>query len=143
MPDIVDTAISAGSFRTLVQAVQAAGLVETLKGPGPFTVFAPTDEAFSRLPPGTVEGLLKDPARLRGVLTYHVLSGKVPAAQVLEMTAGGKEVAVPTVQGAALRLRSEGLLQKKVRVNQATVVQADIGASNGVIHVLDAVVLPP
>jgi uncharacterized surface protein with fasciclin (FAS1) repeats len=143
MPDIVDTAISAGSFRTLVQAVQAAGLVETLKGPGPFTVFAPTDEAFSRLPPGTVEGLLKDPARLRSVLTYHVLSGQVSAAQVLQMTAGGKEASVPTVQGSALRLRSEGLLQKKVRVNGATVVQADIGASNGVIHVLDAVVLPP
>ncbi|MEM0129531.1 MAG: fasciclin domain-containing protein [Thermoplasmata archaeon] len=142
MPDIVDTAVSAGSFRTLVQAVQAAGLVETLKGPGPFTVFAPTDAAFAKLPPGTVEALLKDPARLRSVLTYHVVPKKVRSADVLQMASGGKEIAVPTVQGSMLHVRVEGLLQKKVHVNGATVVQPDIEATNGVIHVIDSVVLP-
>lgn len=143
MGDIVDTAVSAGSFGTLVTAVKAAGLAPTLKGTGPFTVFAPTDDAFAKLPAGTVEGLLKDLPRLQAVLTYHVIPGKVRAAEVLAMTSGGKEASVKTVQGAPVRLRSEGMIRKKVMVNDATVVTADVEASNGVIHVIDRVILPP
>jgi uncharacterized surface protein with fasciclin (FAS1) repeats len=143
MPDIVETAVSAGSFRTLVTAVQAAGLVETLKGPGPFTVFAPTDEAFAKLPPGTVDALLKDGPKLKAVLTYHVLAKRVTAAEALAMTEKGQEVHVPTVQGAPVRIRSEGMLRKHVKVNAATVVTPDVMASNGIIHVIDQVILPP
>ena len=142
MSDIVETAVSAGNFRTLVTAVQAAGLVETLKSPGPFTVFAPTDEAFQKLPPGTVEGLLKDLPKLKAVLTYHVLAKRVSAADVLALTKEG-EVRVPTVQGSPIRVRSEGLVRKHVMVNDATVVAPDIQASNGVIHAIDRVILPP
>jgi uncharacterized surface protein with fasciclin (FAS1) repeats len=130
--DIVDTAVEAGQFTTLVKAVQAAGLVETLKGPGPFTVFAPTDEAFAKLPAGTIEALLADKAKLTAVLTYHVLPGKVMAADVRTMK-------VKTVQGSDAQLRvNDG----KVRIDGANVVKADIGTSNGVIHVIDAVILP-
>jgi uncharacterized surface protein with fasciclin (FAS1) repeats len=143
MSDIVDVAVSAGSFKTLVTAVKAAGLAETLKGTGPFTVFAPSDEAFAKLPPGTVDGLLKDLPKLKAVLTYHVIPGKVMAADVLSMTAGGKEVTVKTVGGSPIRVRSEGMLRKKVMVNEATVVTPDVEASNGVIHVIDRVLLPP
>lgn len=130
--DIVDTAVSAGSFKTLVTAIQAAGLVDTLKGEGPFTVFAPTDEAFAKLPAGTVEALLKDKAALARILTYHVVSGKVMAADV-------KTGKVKSVQGQALNLTADSY---GVKVNAAKVVQADIVASNGVIHVIDTVVLP-
>jgi uncharacterized surface protein with fasciclin (FAS1) repeats len=130
--DIVDTAVSAGQFNTLVQAVKAAGLVDTLKGEGPFTVFAPTDEAFAKLPPGTVEALLQDKEKLTQVLTYHVVPGKVTAAEV-------KPGAVPTVQGQSLSVRSEG---GAVMVDNARVIQPDVMASNGVIHVIDTVVLP-
>jgi LPXTG-motif cell wall-anchored protein len=132
--DIVDTAVAAGQFTTLAAALQAAGLVDTLKGPGPFTVFAPTDAAFAKLPPGTVEGLLADPARLRAVLTYHVVPGRVTAAQVVGLTTA------TTVQGEPLRISATG---GTVRINSATVTQADIMASNGVIHVVDTVLLPP
>jgi uncharacterized surface protein with fasciclin (FAS1) repeats len=131
--DIVDTAIAAGNFTTLVKAVQAAGLVETLKGPGPFTVFAPTDEAFAKLPAGTIEGLLADKAKLTAVLTYHVVSGAVTAADV----AGLKSA--KTVQGAELAIDTSN----GVKINDATVIKADIKASNGVIHVIDTVLLPP
>ena len=130
--DIVDTAVSAGQFSTLVKAVQAAGLVDTLKGKGPFTVFAPTDEAFAKLPAGTVEALLNDKQKLAQVLTYHVVPGKVTAAQV-------KSGPVKTVQGQSLRVRAEG---GSVMVDDAKVVKADVMASNGVIHVIDSVVLP-
>ena len=130
--DIVDTAVSAGQFNTLVQAVQAAGLVETLKGKGPFTVFAPTDEAFAKLPAGTVEALLKDKQKLTQVLTYHVVPGKVTSTQV-------KPGAVKTVQGQSLKLRTDG---GSVMVDDAKVIKADVMASNGVIHVIDTVVLP-
>jgi len=130
--DIVDTAISAGSFNTLVTAVQAAGLVETLKGKGPFTVFAPTDEAFAKIPKADLEALLKDKAKLAAVLTYHVVPGKVMAADV-------KPGQVTTVQGQALRV-SAG--DGKVLVNDANVVKTDVVADNGVIHVIDRVVLP-
>ena len=130
--DIVDTAVSAGQFKTLVQAVQAAGLVDTLKGEGPFTVFAPTDAAFAKLPAGTVESLLKDKQKLAQILTYHVVPGKVTAAQV-------KAGDVKTVQGQSLTVRADG---GAVMVNNARVTKTDIMASNGVIHVIDTVVLP-
>jgi len=130
--DIVDTAVSAGQFKTLVKAVQEAGLVDTLKSDGPFTVFAPTDEAFAKLPAGTLESLLKDKQKLAAVLTYHVVPGKVMAAQV---TSGQ----VKTVQGEALMVSSSN---GAVMVNNARVVKTDIVASNGVIHVIDTVVLP-
>jgi len=130
--DIVDTAVSAGNFTTLVKAVQAAGLVDTLKGPGPFTVFAPTDEAFAKLPAGTVEGLLANPDKLKAVLTYHVVAGKVMAAEV-------KPGKVKTVQGSQATIRTSG---GNVMIDGAKVVKADIECSNGVIHVIDSVILP-
>jgi uncharacterized surface protein with fasciclin (FAS1) repeats len=133
--DIVDTAIAAGNFKTLVAAVQAAGLVETLKGAGPFTVFAPTDEAFAKLPAGTVEGLLKpeNKDKLIAILTYHVVSGKVMAADV-----AGKKTMAKSVQGSEITVDGT----KGVMVDAATVVKADIVADNGVIHVIDAVIMP-
>ena len=132
-PDIVDTAVAAGSFTTLATALQAAGLVDTLKGAGPFTVFAPTDEAFAKLPPGTVKALVADPAKLQAVLTYHVVPGRVTAADVAGLTSA------ETVQGATVAIDT----QDGVRVNDAHVTQADIMTSNGVIHVIDTVLLPP
>ena len=131
--DIVDTAVAAGSFTTLVAAVQAAGLVDTLKGDGPFTVFAPTDAAFAKLPPGTVDALLKDKAKLTAILTYHVVPGRVTAADV------GKLTTATTVQGGSLAIDTSA----GVKINDAHVVQADVMASNGVIHVVDTVLLPP
>ncbi len=136
MKDIVDTAVAAGSFKTLAAAVTAAGLVPTLKGTGPFTVFAPTDEAFAKLPAGTVEALLKDIPKLTGILTYHVVAGKVMAADVVKMD--GKSA--KTVNGAEVKVSTTG----GVKLNgTATVTQTDIECSNGVIHVLDSVILPP
>jgi len=135
MKDIVDTAVGAGSFTTLVAAVKAAGLVETLKGKGPFTVFAPTDEAFAKLPAGTVEALLADIPKLTSILTYHVVSGKVMAADVVTMD--GKEA--KTVQGSPVKISTAG----GVKLNgTSNVVKTDIECSNGVIHVIDAVILP-
>jgi uncharacterized surface protein with fasciclin (FAS1) repeats len=133
--DIVDTAVAAGNFKTLVAAVQAAGLVDTLKGTGPFTVFAPTDEAFAKLPAGTVDDLLKpeNKDKLVAVLTYHVVPGKVMAADVT-----GKETKAKTVQGSEVTVNGTN----GVMVDGAKVVQADIVADNGVIHVIDAVILP-
>jgi uncharacterized surface protein with fasciclin (FAS1) repeats len=130
--DIVDTAAAAGQFKTLVAAVKAAGLVETLKGPGPFTVFAPTDAAFAKLPAGTVDGLLKDPAKLRSILTYHVVPGTVMAKDV-------RTGDVKTVQGQTVALKAD---MGKVTVNGANVTGADVVATNGVIHVIDTVILP-
>ena len=130
--DVVDTAVAAGNFKTLATALQAAGLVETLKGPGPFTVFAPTDEAFAKLPAGTVEALLKDKPRLVAVLTYHVVPGRVMAADVVKLTAA------KTVEGGSLTIHAD----KGVTVDGAKVVKADIQASNGVIHVIDTVLIP-
>jgi uncharacterized surface protein with fasciclin (FAS1) repeats len=130
--DIVDTAVAAGKFNTLVKAVKAAGLADTLKGDGPFTVFAPTDEAFAKLPAGTVESLLNDKKKLAQILTYHVIPGKVMSSEV---TTG----AVQTVQGQPLNVVVD---KGAVKVNEAQVVQADVIASNGVIHVIDSVVLP-
>jgi uncharacterized surface protein with fasciclin (FAS1) repeats len=129
--DIVDVAVGAGSFKTLVTAVQAAGLVQTLKGPGPFTVFAPTDAAFAKIPKATLDALLADKAKLTAVLTYHVVPGAVMAKDV-------KAGKVKTVQGQELTISTAG----GVKVDGATVVQTDIQASNGVIHVIDTVVLP-
>jgi uncharacterized surface protein with fasciclin (FAS1) repeats len=129
--DIVDTAVAAGSFKTLVTAVQAAGLVDTLKGKGPFTVFAPTDEAFAKIPKADLDALLKDKAKLTAVLTYHVVPGKVMAKDV-------KAGKVKTVQGSELTLGTTG----GVTVDGAKVVKADIVADNGVIHVVDSVLMP-
>ncbi len=133
--DIVDTAIAAESFETLVAAVKAAGLVETLKGKGPFTVFAPTDDAFSKLPAGTVEDLLKPENRekLQAILTYHVVPGRVTAADVAKMKTA------KTVNGEAVAIKVEG---DRVQIDNATVIQADIECANGLIHVIDAVLLP-
>jgi uncharacterized surface protein with fasciclin (FAS1) repeats len=132
---IVDVAAEAGSFTTLLAAVRAAGLEDVLRGAGPFTVFAPTDAAFAALPEGTVEALLADAEQLRAVLTYHVVPGRVMAADVVRAGSASPE----TVQGQTLRVR---VVDGKVMVDEATVVTADIGASNGVIHVIDRVVLP-
>ena len=132
LPDVVDTAVAAGNFKTLATALQAAGLVETLKGPGPFTVFAPTDEAFAKLPAGTLEALLKDKQRLAAVLTYHVVPRRVMAADVVKLTSA------KTVQGGNLTIRAD----KGVTVDGVHVVKTDIQAGNGVIHVIDAVLMP-
>ena len=131
--DIVDTAVAAGDFNTLVTAVKAAGLVETLKGEGPFTVFAPTDAAFAKVPTETLNALLADKAALANVLTYHVVAGKVMAADVVKLTSA------ETVQGQAVSIEVKG---GKVYVDGAQVVTTDIKAINGVIHVIDAVILP-
>ncbi|MCA9364896.1 MAG: fasciclin domain-containing protein [Candidatus Moranbacteria bacterium] len=129
---IVDVAASNGSFTTLVAAVQAAGLMETLSGPGPFTVFTPTDDAFAKLPEGTVEALLEDPEKLASILTYHVVPGKVMSADVAKITSAttvnGQNVTIDTANG--------------VKINDAMVVIPDVPASNGVIHVIDTVLLP-
>jgi transforming growth factor-beta-induced protein len=132
--DIVDTAVGAGQFKTLVTAVTAAGLVETLKGTGPFTVFAPTDEAFAKVPKGTLDALLKDKTALAGVLTYHVVAGKIMAADVVKLASA------KTVQGKSISIVTK---DGKVTVNGANVVRTDIVCGNGVIHVIDAVILPP
>ncbi len=130
--DLVETAVDAGSFKTLIAALQAAGLVDALKGEGPFTVFAPTDEAFAKLPAGTVESLLNDVPKLKSILLYHVVKGKVMSADI-------KNSANPkTLQGEKLKIRSK----KGVTVNDANVVTADVAASNGVIHVIDTVLIP-
>jgi len=129
--DIVDTAVAAGSFKTLVTALGAAGLVDTLKGPGPFTVFAPTDEAFAKIPKADLDALLKDKTKLTAVLTYHVVPGKVMAADV-------KAGKVKTVQGSELTVSTMG----GVKVDNADVVKTDIVADNGVIHVIDSVIMP-
>ena len=131
--DIIETAAAAGSFNTLAAAIEAAGLTETLKGEGPFTVFAPTDEAFAKLPEGTVDALLKDKARLTAILTYHVVPGRVNSEDVAGLSSA------TTVNGADLAIKVQ---DGKVMVGQATVTQTDIAASNGVIHVIDKVLLP-
>ena len=137
MADIVDTAVAAGNFKTLVTAVKAAGLVDTLKSKGPFTVFAPTDDAFAKLPKGTVEGLLKDIPKLKTVLTYHVVAGKVRAADVVKLKTA------KTVQGQDVKIdASKWHLHKNVKINDANVIKADIETDNGVIHVIDKVILP-
>jgi uncharacterized surface protein with fasciclin (FAS1) repeats len=132
MADIVDTAVAAGSFTTLAAALKAADLVETLKGKGPFTVFAPTDEAFAKLPAGTVDALLQDLPKLKQILTYHVVSGKVMAADVAKIksatTVEGSDVMVDATNG--------------VKINDSMVTKADIAADNGVIHVIDSVLMP-
>ncbi|MCU0253706.1 MAG: fasciclin domain-containing protein [Acidobacteria bacterium] len=130
--NIVETAVAAGNFKTLAAALQAAGLVDTLEGDGPFTVFAPTDEAFAKLPPGTVEGLLQDKAKLTEILTFHVVKGVVTSADVVKLssatTLSGKVASIDTRDG--------------VRIDGAKVIKVDIPASNGVIHVIDTVMLP-
>ena len=132
MSNIVETATAAGSFKTLVAAVQAAGLGDTLSGPGPFTVFAPTDEAFAELPAGTVEGLLRDIPKLTQILTFHVVPGKLMAADVVKLTSA------KTVQGQTVTIDAKN----GVKINDAKVITPNIEADNGVIHVIDRVILP-
>ena len=134
--DIVDTAVAAGQFKTLAAALKAAGLVDTLKGPGPFTVFAPTDAAFAKLPPGTVENLLKpaNKAQLTSVLTYHVVPGRVASSAL-----AGKVTDAKTVEGRTVKVDATG---GGVTVNGAKVITADVAATNGVIHVVDTVLMP-
>ncbi len=132
-PDIVDTAMAAGSFNTLVAAIKEAGLVETLKGKGPFTVFAPTDAAFEKLPKEQLTALLRDKKALSKILTYHVVAGQVKAAEVVKLNSA------TTVEGQAVTISSGDV----VKVNNATVIKTDIMTSNGVIHVIDTVMLPP
>ncbi|MEH2054943.1 MAG: fasciclin domain-containing protein [Nostoc sp.] len=132
MANILDTAKNNGSFTTLVAAIQAAGLEDTLKGAGPFTVFAPTDEAFKKLPAGTVDALLKDPAKLKKILTYHVVSGKVLAADVVKLKTA------KTVEGSDVKIDASN----GVKINDAKVATADVAADNGVIHVIDTVLIP-
>lgn len=134
MNNIVQVAVADGRFKTLAAALTAANLVDTLKSAGPFTVFAPTDDAFAQLPKGTVESLLQEPAKLKDILLYHVVSGKVMAADVVKLHNA------KTVEGADVKIKVEG---NKVKVNDATVVLPDVAASNGVIHVIDQVILPP
>jgi uncharacterized surface protein with fasciclin (FAS1) repeats len=130
--DIVDTAVKAGSFNTLVAAVKAAGLVDTLKGTGPFTVFAPTDEAFAKLPKGTVDALLKDIPKLKQILTYHVVAGKVMAADVVKIKSA------KTVEGSDVKIDASS----GVKINNSTVTTPDVAADNGVIHIIDTVLMP-
>lgn len=132
--DIIDVAVEAGNFTTLAAALEAAGLIDVLKGEGPFTVFAPTDEAFAKLPEGTVEALLQDKEKLTAILTYHVVPGMVMAADVVGLDEAG------TVNGAMIDI---SVYNGTVKVNDATVTATDIEASNGVIHVIDTVILPP
>jgi uncharacterized surface protein with fasciclin (FAS1) repeats len=132
--DIVTTAVDAGMFKTLATALTEAGLIETLKGKGPFTVFAPTDEAFAKLPKGTVEGLLKDKEALKKVLLYHVVSGNVMASDVVKLTEA------TTVEGSKVKIK---VVDGNVMINDAKVTTADVKASNGVIHIIDTVILPP
>jgi len=132
MTNIVETAIQAGSFNTLVAAVKEASLVDTLSGSGPLTVFAPTDAAFAKLPKGTLEGLLKDTGKLKEILTYHVIPGKVMASDVVKLHSA------KTVQGQNLKITNNGA----VKIDDAKVIKTDIQCSNGVIHVIDSVVLP-
>ena len=133
MANIVDTAVQAGSFNTLVAAVKAAGLVDTLQGAGPFTVFAPTDEAFAKLPAGTVDALLKDLPKLKQILTYHVVSGKVMASDVVKLKSA------TTVQGSDVKIDASN---GGVKVNDSKVSTADVAADNGVIHIIDTVLIP-
>ncbi|MBD1905920.1 fasciclin domain-containing protein [Funiculus sociatus GB2-A5] len=133
MANIVDTAVQAGSFNTLVAAVKAAGLVDTLQGAGPFTVFAPTDEAFAKLPAGTVDSLLQDIPKLKQILTYHVVSGKVMASDVAKLKSA------TTVQGSDVKIDASN---GGVKVNDSKVSTADVAADNGVIHIIDTVLLP-
>jgi uncharacterized surface protein with fasciclin (FAS1) repeats len=137
MTDIVDTAVAAGSFKTLVTAVKAAGLVDTLKSKGPFTVFAPNDDAFAKLPKGTVEGLLEDIPKLTEILKYHVVNGAVPAADVVV------HKNITTLQGQDVKVdAAKWHLHKNPKINDANVLKADVMTDNGVIHVIDKVLLP-
>ena len=135
LPDLVETAVKGGKFKTLVTAIEAAGLVETLKGKGPFTVFAPTDEAFAKLDSATLADLLKpeNKDKLTAILTYHVVSGKVKSSDIKG------DMEAPTVNGKALSIK---LMGGKVMINEATVIVPDVNADNGVIHIIDTVLLP-
>lgn|SRR5487761_151289 len=142
LSNILETATAASEFRTLLQAVQAAGLVDTLTGSGPFTVFAPTDEAFKSLPTGIFAGLMTDVPRLKSIISYHVVDRKIMSDELHNMTSGGRTSNLKTVQGSPIILKTQGMLQKSLYVNDAKVTKSDVVTSNGVIHIIDKVLMP-
>jgi uncharacterized surface protein with fasciclin (FAS1) repeats len=142
MSNILETAKSIGDFKMLMRVVEAAGLEDTLKSRGPFTVFAPTDEAFRNLPTGTLDEWLKDPSRLRSIVTYHVIDHKITENEAHRLTADKRIPSVPTVQGSSVVLKTQGSVQKHLFVNDAKVVKSDIETSNGIIHIIDRVLVP-
>jgi transforming growth factor-beta-induced protein len=142
MENIVEVAVKSGKFPTLVKALQAAGLVDALSSSGPFTVFAPTEEAFKSLPSGTLDSLLADKQKLGNVLKYHVVSGKYNSTDLLPSLRKSKSLKVPTLMGEQVTISMSGLVKKIIRINQANIVSTDIQASNGVIHVINKVIIP-
>jgi len=142
MSNILDTAKSIGDFKMLMRVVEAAGLEDTLKTQGPFTVFAPTDEAFRNLPTGQLDELLKDPSKLRSMVTYHIVDRKITENEFHRLTADRRTPAIPTMQGSSVMLKTHGSLSKTMFVNDAKVVKSDIETSNGVIHIIDRVLEP-
>jgi uncharacterized surface protein with fasciclin (FAS1) repeats len=142
MSNILDTEKPIGDFKMLMRVVEAADLADTLKSQGPFTVFAPTDEAFRNLPAGTLDGWLKDPSKLRSIVTYHIINQKITENEVHRLTDDKRTPSVPTLQGSSVVIKTQGSIQKSMFVNDAKVVKSDIGTSNGVIHIIDRVLVP-
>jgi uncharacterized surface protein with fasciclin (FAS1) repeats len=142
MSNILDTAKSIGDFKMLMRVVEAAGLADTLKSQGPFTVFAPTDESFRNLPTGQLDEWLKDPSKLRSIVTYHVIDRKITENEFHRLTADRRTPGVPTMQGSSVVLKTEGSVSKHMFVNDAKVIKSDIETSNGVIHIIDRVLEP-
>ena len=143
MSNTLETAKSIGDFKMLMRVVEAAGLTETLQGQGPFTVFAPTDEAFRNLPTGALDEWLKDPSRLRSIVTYHLIDHKITENEIHRLTADRRTPGIPTVQGSPVVLKMEGSVSKHIFVNDAKVIKSEVETSNGVIHIIDRVLLPP
>ena len=143
MSNTLETAKSIGDFKMLMRVVEAAGLTETLQGQGPFTVFAPTDEAFRNLPTGALDEWLKDPSKLRSIVTYHLIDHKITEHEIHRLTADRRTPGVPTVQGSPVVLKMEGSVSKHIFVNDAKVIKSEVETSNGVIHIIDRVLLPP
>ncbi len=143
MSNTLETAKSIGDFKMLMRVVEGAGLTETLQGQGPFTVFAPTDEAFRNLPTGALNEWLKDPSRLRSIVTYHLIDHKITENEIHRLTADRRTPGVPTVQGSSVVLKMEGSVHKNIFVNDAKVIKSEVETSNGVIHIIDRVLVPP
>jgi len=142
MSNILDTAKSIGEFKMLMRVIEAAGLADTLKTQGPFTVFAPTDEAFTNLPTGTLDGWLNDPPKLRSIVTYHFVDRKITENEFHRLTTDRRTPSVPTMQGSSVVFKTQGNIQKTMFVNDAKVIKSDIETSNGVIHIIDRVLEP-
>jgi uncharacterized surface protein with fasciclin (FAS1) repeats len=143
MSNTLETAKSIGDFKMLMRVVEAAGLADTLQGQGPFTVFAPTDEAFRDLPTGALDEWLRDPSKLRSIVTYHLIDHKITDDEIHRLTADRRTPGVPTVQGSPVVLKMEGSVHKNIFVNDAKVIKSEVETSNGVIHIIDRVLLPP